>query len=71
MGPEFKKMQATAKKSLPKDVSPEQIKELEVKVFGQNSLYIIYAQKGDKQLSISPIQDNIKKIENPLIIIKM
>ena len=34
----------------------------EVSIVGQNSLYLFYVEKGDNILTISPIEQNIKKI---------
>lgn len=36
---------------------------LNIKMIGQNSQYLFYAEEGTKKVTISPIQSNIKKIE--------
>jgi heme/copper-type cytochrome/quinol oxidase subunit 2 len=38
-------------------------KTVEVRIIGNNSSYIFYVSKGGKSVIISPIQDNITKIE--------
>ena len=37
--------------------------EVDVKVVGNNSTYIFYVEKGNRFVTISPIQNNISKIE--------
>lgn len=36
--------------------------QLKIALLGQNSLYLFYVEKGDTKLTISPIEENIKKI---------
>jgi len=38
-------------------------KEVEVKLIGSNSQYIFYVLENDNEVSISPIQGNVKTIK--------